>query len=130
MGYRNEELESVPKASVIGAGCGSPVRFADLQPGEMVVDLGSGSGIDVFLAAKKVGKSGRVIGIDMTDEMLDKARKASKETGSTNIEFKKGDIEKTIAIEDNLIDVAISNCVITLTVDKSNSFKEILSFKE
>ncbi len=100
-------------------------EFANLQLGEVVVDLGSGSGIDVFLAAKKVGESGKVIGIDMTDEMLDKATKASKAIGYSNVEFRKGDIEKTIPIEDNSIDVAISNCVIALTIDKSNTFREI-----
>ncbi len=125
MGYQNEELKSVPNASILGAGCGTPVRFAHFKPGEVVVDLGSGSGIDVFLAARKVGESGKVIGIDMTDEMLDKARKASKQIGYSNVEFRKGDIEKAIPVEDHAADVAISNCVITLTVDKSNTFKEI-----
>ena len=89
------------------------------------MDLGSGAGIDVFLAAKKVGKSGRVIGIDMTDEMLEKARNNAKENGYANVEFRKGDIETRIPVEDNSIDAVISNCVINLTNNKINTFKEV-----
>ena len=89
------------------------------------MDLGSGAGIDVSLAAKKVGKPGKVIGIDMTDEMLEKARNNAKENGYTNVEFRKGDIETRIPIEDNGVDVVISNCVINLTTNKVNTFKEI-----
>ena len=125
IGYEQSELESVPQAAVLGAGCGAPVKFADLQKAETVVDLGSGAGIDVFLSAKRVTQEGRVIGIDMTDEMLERARKNAKEGGYTNVEFRKGDIEETIPIHDNSADVVISNCVINLTTDKVKAFKEI-----
>ena len=94
VGYETSELESVPEASILGVGCGAPVKFADLQQGETVVDLGSGAGIDVFLSAKKVTKVGRVIGIDMTDEMLWRARRNAEQGGYTNVDFRKGDIEK------------------------------------
>jgi arsenite methyltransferase len=125
IGYNNEELQSIPQASILGVGCGAPLHFADLREGETVVDLGSGAGIDVFLSAKKVGDSGKVIGIDMTDEMLKKARKASEENGYSNVEFRKGDIEKRIPVEDNTADLVISNCVINLTNDKVSTFKEV-----
>ena len=125
IGYDNEELQSIPKESILGVGCGAPLHFADVQEGETVVDLGSGAGIDVFLSANKVGDSGRVIGIDMTDEMLEKARKNAKENGYTNVEFKKGDIEKRIPVDDNSVDLVISNCVINLTTDKVSTYKEI-----
>jgi SAM-dependent methyltransferase len=91
----------------------------------VVVDLGSGAGIDVFLAANKVGKLGKVIGVDMTDEMLEKARKNANDNGYTNVEFRKGDIERRIPVEDNAADLVISNCVINLTADKAATFKEI-----
>jgi arsenite methyltransferase len=125
VGYETTELESVPQASVLGAGCGTPVKFADLQKGETVVDLGSGAGIDVFLSAKQVGTRGKVIGIDMTDEMLERARRNAKESGYTNVEFRKGDIEKRIPVDENCADVVISNCVINLTINKVNAFKEV-----
>jgi arsenite methyltransferase len=125
IGYEPSELESVPQASVLGVGCGAPVKFANLQEGEIVVDLGSGAGIDVFLSAKRVSNEGRVIGIDMTDEMLERARRNAKEGGYTNVEFRKGDIEETIPIDENSADVVISNCVINLTTDKVKAFKEI-----
>jgi arsenite methyltransferase len=125
VGYDTNELESVPQASILGVGCGAPVKFADLQKGETVVDLGSGGGIDVFLSANKVSDTGKVIGIDMTDEMLERARRNAKEGGYTNVDFRKGDIEQGIPIEDNTVDVVISNCVINLTVNKVNAFKEI-----
>jgi arsenite methyltransferase len=125
VGYDTNELESVPQASILGVGCGTPVKFADLQQGETVVDLGSGGGIDVFLSAKKVTDAGRVIGIDMTDEMLERARRNAKEGGYTNIDFRKGDIEHRIPVDDNSVDVVISNCVINLTVNKVNTFTEI-----
>jgi SAM-dependent methyltransferase len=125
IGYEQSELESVPQASVLGVGCGAPVKFANLQKGETVVDLGSGAGIDVFLSAKRVTPEGRVIGIDMTDEMLERARRNTKQGGYTNVEFRKGDIEETIPIDDNSADVVISNCVINLTTDKVKAFKEI-----
>src|SRR5918997_1943753 len=125
IGYENRELESIPKASVLGVGCGAPLHHTDVKEGDIVVDLGSGAGIDVFLSANKVGVSGKVIGIDMTDEMLDKARRNAKENGYTNVEFRKGDIEKRIPIDDNSVDLVISNCVINLTTDKVNTFKEV-----
>ncbi|MDQ3903658.1 MAG: arsenite methyltransferase [Thermoproteota archaeon] len=125
VGYDTSELESIPQASVLGVGCGAPVGFADLKQGETVVDLGSGAGIDVFLSSKKVGTYGKVIGIDMTDEMLERAIRNAKEAGYINVEFRKGDIEKRIPIEDNYADVVISNCVINLTMNKVNAFEEV-----
>jgi arsenite methyltransferase len=125
IGYNNEELQSIPQASILGVGCGAPLHFADVKEGETVVDLGSGAGIDVFLSANKVGDSGKVIGIDMTHEMLEKARKASEENGYLNVEFRKGDIEKRIPVEDNAVDLVMSNCVINLTTDKVNTFREV-----
>ena len=96
-----------------------------MKTGEIVVDLGSGAGIDAFLASREVKDSGKVIGIDFTDEMLHKATSAAKENGFTNVEFRKGDIEDSIPVEDNSVDVAISNCVINLATDKVKTFKEI-----
>jgi len=125
MGYDIKELESIPESSILGVGCGAPVNFADIQEGEVVVDIGSGAGIDVFLSATKVKDSGKVIGIDMTDEMLEKARSDAKENGYANVEFRKGDIESGIPLEDNVADIVISNCVINLTLDKVAAFKEI-----
>jgi arsenite methyltransferase len=125
VGYEKSELESVPQASVLGVGCGAPVKFAGLQEGETVVDLGSGAGIDVFLSSKQVGTRGIVIGVDMTDEMLERARRSAKEGGYTNVEFRKGDIEKRIPVDENSADVVISNCVINLTINKENVFKEV-----
>jgi arsenite methyltransferase len=125
IGYDAKELESVPESSILGVGCGAPINFADIHEGEIVVDIGSGGGIDVFLAANKVKEFGKVIGIDMTDEMLVKARDNAKRSGFTNVEFKKGDIESGIPIENNAADVVISNCVINLTIDKVAAFKEI-----
>jgi arsenite methyltransferase len=125
VGYGTSEIESVPEASILGVGCGAPVKFADLQRGETVIDLGSGAGIDVFLSAKKVTEAGRVIGIDMTDEMLERARRNAKEHGYTNVDFRKGDIEQRIPVDDKSVDVVISNCVINLTVNKVDAFKEI-----
>lgn len=112
------------KASVLGVGCGTPLHHASVK-GETVVDLGSGAGIDVFSSANKVGGSGKVIGIDMTDEMLAKARKNAKENGYTNVEFRKGDIEKRLPVDDNSADLVVSNCVINLTTDKVSTFKEV-----
>jgi arsenite methyltransferase len=125
IGYDAKELESVPESSILGVGCDTPVTFADIKEGEVVVDIGSGGGIDVFLSANKVTDSGKVLGIDMTDEMLEKARINAKQSGFTNVEFKKGDIELGIPIEDSAVDVVISNCVINLTLDKVAAFKEI-----
>jgi SAM-dependent methyltransferase len=125
VGYKDIELKSIPEESILGLGCGAPLKFADLKRGETVVDIGSGAGIDVFLASKLVGNKGKVIGIDMTDEMLEKARKASIGCNNRNVEFRKGDIEEKIPIDDNSVDVVISNCVINLTSNKTNTFKEI-----
>jgi arsenite methyltransferase len=125
VGYESKELESIPKASVLGVGCGAPLHHAGVKEGETVVDFGSGAGIDVFLSANKVGQSGKVIGIDMTDEMLEKARRNAKENGYINVEFRKGDIEKRIPVEDNSVDLVISNCVINLTTSKVDTFKEV-----
>lgn len=125
VGYDSKELKAIPKASILGAGCGTPTKFAYIKEGDIVVDLGSGAGIDVFLAANIVKGSGRVIGIDMTDEMLEKSRKNAANNGYTNAEFRKGDIEEKIPVEDNSVDVVISNCVINLTTDKVKTFREI-----
>jgi arsenite methyltransferase len=125
VGYDIQDIRSIPEASILGVGCGAPTKFADIKQNEVVVDLGSGAGIDVFLAANKVGKLGKVIGVDMTDEMLEKARKNANDNGYTNVEFRKGDIERRIPVEDNTADLIISNCVINLTADKAATFKEI-----
>jgi arsenite methyltransferase len=125
IGYDENELKSVPAASILGVGCGAPLNFAGISEGEVVVDLGSGAGIDVFLSANRVGKGGKVIGIDMTDEMLEKARKNAKDHGYANVEFRKGDIEKRIPVENDSADLVISNCVINLTTNKVDAFKEV-----
>lgn len=125
VGYNNTTLKSIPKSSILGLGCGAPINFANLKTGEIVVDLGSGAGIDAFLASREVKDSGKVIGIDFTDEMLHIATSAAKENGFTNVEFRKGDIEDAIPVEENSVDVAISNCVINLATDKVKTFKEI-----
>ena len=125
VGYRPSDLKSIPQASILGVGCGAPLNFADIQKGETVLDLGSGAGIDAFLAANIVGKSGKVIGVDMTDEMLARARRNAKEAGYSNVAFKKSDIEERILVDDNSIDLVISNCVINLTTDKVKAFKEV-----
>lgn len=125
IGYNEKDLESIPKESILGVGCGAPLNFADIKEGESVVDLGSGAGIDVFLSAKRVGARGRVIGIDMTGEMLEKARRNAKVHGYLNVEFRKGDIEKKIPVNDRTADLVISNCVINLTIDKVSAFREV-----
>lgn len=125
IGYDESELGSIPKESILGVGCGAPLNFADPQSGETVVDLGSGAGIDVFMSANRVGKEGRVIGIDMTDEMLQKARRIARENGYTNVEFRKGDIEQNIPVEDSSVDLVISNCVINLTESKLAAFGQV-----
>jgi arsenite methyltransferase len=125
MGYNEKELESIPESSKLGVGCGAPLNYAHLKEGETVVDLGSGAGIDVFLASKQVKDSGKVIGIDFTDDMITKAITAAKEHGFNNVEFKKGDIESKIPVDDNSVDVVISNCVVNLTRDKVKAFEEV-----
>lgn len=125
IGYDSEELEAIPSASILGVGCGNPTRFAHIKEGDTVVDLGSGAGIDVFLAANIAKENGKVIGIDMTDKMLEKARQNAEKYNYKNVEFRQGDIEKRIPVEDNSADVVISNCVINLTSNKVDTFKEI-----
>ena len=123
IGYSANELKSIPDSAVMGLGCGNPTALADLKDGETVLDLGSGAGIDVFLAANKVGESGFVIGVDMTEEMIKRSEKIAKENGYKNVEFRFGEIEN-LPIKDNTIDVIISNCVINLSPDKLQTFKE------
>lgn len=123
MGYSEEEMKQAPSGSNLGLGCGNPVAIASLNEGETVLDLGSGAGFDAFLASPKVGKTGKVIGVDMTDEMLEKARANAQKGGYANVEFRKGDIEE-LPVEDNSVDVIISNCVINLAPDKEKVFKE------
>lgn len=124
MGYSEDEMNEVPPGSNLGLGCGNPVAIASFKSGETVLDLGSGAGFDAFLAVNKVGKTGRVIGVDMTDEMLKKARENARKGGFDNVEFRKGDIED-LPLEDDEVDVVISNCVINLAPDKESVFKEI-----
>jgi len=123
MGYAKKDLDSIPEDANMGLGCGNPVAIASLKEGETVIDLGSGGGIDVFLAAKRVGEKGKAIGIDMTEEMVKKARENAKKGGFKNVEFKKGDIEN-IPLQDNIADCIISNCVINLAEDKQKVFNE------
>jgi ubiquinone/menaquinone biosynthesis C-methylase UbiE len=124
-GYTAEQLASLPQDTVVNSfGCGNPVAFADVEEGETVLDLGSGAGIDLLLAAQRVGPSGRVIGVDMTDEMIDRARQAIASSGFGNIEVRKGIIEK-LPVEDNSVDLVISNCVINLSPEKDKVFAEI-----
>ena len=123
MGYSQEEIKSIPQDAIFGLGCGNPTALAGLQKGETVLDLGSGGGIDVFLAAGKVGEKGRVIGVDMTPKMVETAIKNAEEGGYKNVDFKLGEIED-LPLEDGTIDVIISNCVINLTPNKPRAFKE------
>lgn len=123
VGYTMEDLKSIPADAVFGLGCGNPTELADLKEGENVLDLGSGGGIDVFLAANKVGESGKVIGVDMTKEMIEKAKKNAEDGNYKNVEFRLGEIEN-LPVENDSIDVIISNCVINLTPDKSVAYKE------
>lgn len=124
IGYSQEELAKLNDDVLsVGAGCGSPVARADLREGETVLDLGSGGGIDVFLAAQKVGPRGRAIGVDMTEAMVERARASAQKMGMTNVEFLLGEIE-SLPLEDASVDVVISNCVINLAPDKSRVFRE------
>jgi arsenite methyltransferase len=125
IGYNPTELASIPQSAILGVGCGNPTKFAHIKEDDTVVDLGSGAGIDVFLAANIVKDSGKVIGIDMTDKMLEKARHNAEKHNYKNVEFRRGDIEKRIPADDNSADVVISNCVINLTSNKVNTFKEV-----
>lgn len=123
IGYSDSEMNAVPEGANLGFGCGNPVALATLKEGDVVLDLGSGAGFDAFLAAQRVGKSGRVIGVDMTPEMLKKAKSNAEKGGYKNVEFRSGEIED-LPVEDNSIDVIISNCVINLSPDKKAVFKE------
>jgi len=123
IGYTEEDLKSIPQGANLGLGCGNPVAFASLKEGETVLDLGSGAGLDCFLAAKKVGEKGHVIGVDMTPEMIDKARLNAGKSGLKNVEFRLGEIEN-LPVADSTVDVVISNCVINLSPNKERVFKE------
>lgn len=123
MGYSQDEMNKAPRGSNLGLGCGNPVAIASLKEGEVVLDLGSGAGFDTFLASPKVGKTGKVIGVDMTDEMLEKARENANKGNFNNVEFRKGDIED-LPVDNGSIDAIISNCVINLAPDKEKVFKE------
>lgn len=123
IGYSEKEMQSVPEGANLGLGCGNPTALAALKKGETVLDLGSGAGFDAFLAAKKVGPSGKVIGVDMTPEMIDKARENAKKGKCANVEFRLGEIEH-LPVADNYVDVIVSNCVINLAPDKQKVFAE------
>jgi len=123
MGYSQEELQAVPVGADLGLGCGNPQAIAALQPGETVLDLGSGGGFDCFLAARQVGPGGRVIGVDMTAEMMARARKNASEAGYANVEFRLGEIEH-LPVADASVDVIMSNCVINLSPDKGQVLRE------
>ncbi len=123
IGYSDEEMGSVPDGANLGLGCGNPTALASLKEGERVLDLGSGAGFDCFLAAKKVGAQGKVVGVDMTPEMLDKARANAKKGGYSNVEFRLGEIEN-LPVADNSVDVIVSNCVINLAPNKKRVFEE------
>ena len=122
-GYSKGELERIPAEALLGEGSGNPARHADLRAGEVVVDLGSGAGVDVFLAASLVGPTGRAIGVDMTPAMLSRARRAAERAGARNVEFHLGVIE-ALPLADSIADVVLSNCVINLSPDKAAVFRE------
>jgi SAM-dependent methyltransferase len=123
MGYSKEDIHCVPDGANMGLGCGNPVALASLKPGETVVDLGCGGGFDCFLAAKEVGEKGKVIGVDMTPEMITKARENEAKAGTGNVEFRLGEIEH-LPVADNSADIIMSNCVINLSPDKSSVYKD------
>jgi len=123
IGYSKDELKEAPEGANLGLGCGNPLAHASLKKGEIVLDLGSGGGFDCFLAARRVGKAGRVIGVDMTPEMIEKARENARKGGFANVEFRLGEIEK-LPVANASVDVLISNCVINLSPDKRKVFKE------
>jgi len=123
VGYSEAELKAVPEGANLGLGCGNPVALASLRAGETVLDLGSGAGFDCFLAANKVGNGGKVIGVDMTPEMVEKARENARKGNYRNVEFRLGEIEN-LPVADKFVNVVISNCVINLSPDKERVFKE------
>jgi SAM-dependent methyltransferase len=123
IGYTDKDMSSVPEESNLGLGCGNPIALASLEEGDIVLDLGSGAGFDCFLAANKVGRTGKVIGVDMTPEMVEKAQGNAKKGNYHNVEFRLGEIEK-LPVEDNSVDVIISNCVVNLSPDKKKVFEE------
>lgn len=124
IGYSKEELKVIPNEANLALSCGNPTALADLKEGEIVLDLGSGAGFDCFLAADKVGLKGKIIGVDMTPEMIKKARAIAEKNGIKNVEFRLSEIED-LPVEDNSIDVVMSNCVINLSTDKQKVFREI-----
>lgn len=124
IGYEQTAVDAVPEGANLGLGCGAPLGHAKLQPGETVLDLGSGAGFDAFLAAREVGDAGRVLGVDMTDAMLARARENATRAGVTNVEFRQGLIEH-LPVEDASVDVVISNCVINLVPDKAAVYREV-----
>jgi len=123
IGYSDAEMKAVPDGANLGLGCGNPVALASLREGDVVLDLGSGAGFDAFLASPRVGTTGRVIGVDMTPEMVKKASENAEKGNYKNVEFRLGEIEK-LPVEDNSIDVIISNCVINLSPEKQKVFEE------
>jgi SAM-dependent methyltransferase len=123
MGYGEDDLQNVPHGANLGLGCGNPVALASIKEGEIVLDLGSGAGFDCFLAANRVGKTGKVIGVDMTHDMLDKARENAMKGDYGNVEFRLGEIEH-LPVPDNHVDVILSNCVINLSPQKDQVFRE------
>lgn len=123
LGYSNEELNAVPEGANLGLGCGNPQAIAELSPGEAVLDLGSGGGFDCFLASRQVGETGRVIGVDMTPEMVSRARQNALKGGFANVDFRLGEIEH-LPVADQSVNVIISNCVINLSPDKEQVFRE------
>ncbi|OFW63804.1 MAG: arsenite S-adenosylmethyltransferase [Actinobacteria bacterium RBG_19FT_COMBO_36_27] len=123
IGYTDKDIKEVPEGSNLGLGCGNPIALASIKEGEIVLDLGSGAGFDCFLAANKVGPEGKVIGVDMTQEMLDKARENVLKGDYKNVEFRLGEIDN-LPVADNYVDLIISNCVINLVPDKKRVFKE------
>jgi arsenite methyltransferase len=124
IGYRKQDLAALPEGADLGLGCGAPIGLLELKTGETVLDLGSGAGIDAFLAAQEVGPSGRAIGVDMTPQMLDRARKNASTAGRTNVDFREGRLE-ALPVEDGSVDAVTSNCVINLVPDKAAVFREV-----
>lgn len=124
LGYTIDELKDLPEGADLGLGCGNPTAIASILPGETILDLGSGAGIDCFLASKKTGSEGHIIGVDMTPDMVSKARENARKMGATNVEFRLGEIEN-LPVADSSVDLIISNCVINLSPDKQRVFNEM-----